>query len=134
MNESSHHRQHHSRSLRSVDTKMSLNLDSKWQCSHSSLLQNQEQSAKASENGRGDKSIGNTQSQQFAVEQSTLMSFERRRTPAQSERQQAIGRAQNQTAGKHRSYDSASLALPSFLAHARGHRTVGLHGEGGVFE
>lgn len=57
------------RSLRSVETKTSLKPDFKRQCSHSSLLHNQEQSAKANKNGWGDKSIGNTQSQQFTVEQ-----------------------------------------------------------------
>lgn len=73
--------------MHSVETKTSLKPDFKWQCSHSSLLHNQEQSAKASQNGWGDKSIGNTQSQQFTVEQIYfVMSFESRQTPAQSER------------------------------------------------
>lgn len=69
MNEPSYHRGHHTRSLRSVETKTSLKPGFKWQCSHSSLLHSQEQSTKASKNGWRDKSIGNTQSQQFTVEQ-----------------------------------------------------------------
>lgn len=67
------------------------------------LLHNQEQSAKANKKRWGDKSIGNTQSQQFTVEQ-VMMSFERRRKPAQSERQQPMGGAQNPTAGKHQEF------------------------------
>lgn len=98
MNESPTHRDHHSRWLPVL--RGDQDVAEAWlqeAVFPLSLLHNQEQSAKANENGWGDKSIGNTQSQQFTVEQFTLMSFERRQTPAQSERQQATGRAQNQT-------------------------------------
>lgn len=53
-------------SQRSVETRRRQSLTLKRQSP--SLLHNQKQPAKATKNGRGDKSIENTQSQQFTVE------------------------------------------------------------------